>query len=294
MMVVVEELCGQLEWSLLNAASSFSSFAGLAASLILASMVIIVVQYEGVENPTAAVALFTVALLALGMDTFIFGAAGGEVLCARGDIQGLLAGSTMATGVAILLLGVTLLQAKFDDSLGRLTLLGNVVTSMGAMGTLALLALWTVRLVNNLTTLRLRHEPGISYTPALILVGAFLVATVVIALVRPSDRVRQATIIVTTCVYLLHIFITFLMYVASIVLPVTQWTVHTDSLVLNLTIIVAIAFPLVELTCVVMSLDWQNLTNAGQPVTDLSMAARQEHEACTASRCSSCRSDCVR
>jgi hypothetical protein len=253
----MEELCTQLEWSLLDAASTFSSFAGLAASLILASMVIIVVQYEGVENPTAAVALFTVALLALGMDTFIFGAVSGEALCARGDAQGLLGGSTMATGVAILLLGVTLLQAKFNDSFGRLTLLGNVVTSLGAAGVMALLALWAVRLVNNLTILRLRSTPGISYGPSLILVGIFLAAIVVIALAKPSDRVRQAAIIVTTCVYLLHIFITFVMYLATIVLPVNQWTVHTDSLVLTLTIIIAIAFPLVELTCVVMSLNWR-------------------------------------
>src|SRR2546422_9609859 len=52
----------------------------------------------------------TVTLLALGMDTFIFGAASGEALCARSDAQGLLGDSTMATGVTILLLGITLLQ----------------------------------------------------------------------------------------------------------------------------------------------------------------------------------------
>ena len=136
----MEELCKQLEWSLLNAASNFSSFAGLATSLILASMVIIVVEFDGDEMPTTAVALFTVALLALGGDTFIFGAASGEVLCARGNAQGLMGGSTMATGVVILLLGITLLQAKFTNSDAGLTLLCNVVTSMGAAGVMALLA----------------------------------------------------------------------------------------------------------------------------------------------------------
>lgn len=253
----MEELCRQLEWSLLNAASSFSSFAGLATSLILASMVIIVVQYEGDEVPTTAVALFTVALLALGADTFIFGAASGEVLCARGNAQGLLGGSTMATGVVILLLGVTLLQAKVTNSHTGLTLLGNVVTSMGATGTLALLALWAVRLVNNLTILRLRPEPMASFAPSLILIGLFLAAIVVIALVGPGRRVRQAAIIATTCVYLVHIFVTFAMYVATIVIPATEWTVHTDSLVLTFTITIAIAFPLVELTGVVLALDWR-------------------------------------
>jgi hypothetical protein len=39
--------------------------------------------------------------------------------------------------------------------------------------------------------------------------------------------------------------------------PATQWTVHTDSLVLTLTIIIAVAFPFVELTGVVMALDWR-------------------------------------
>lgn len=253
----MEELCKQVEWSLLNAASNFSSFAGLAASLILASMVIIVVEYKGDENPATAVALFTVTLLALGTDTFIFGAASGEVLCARGGAQGLLGGSTMATGVTILLLGVTLLQANFKHSHAGLTLLGNVVTSMGAAGTMALLTLWAVRLINNLTTLRLRPAPTVSYAPSLILVGIFLVTIIVIALARPNDRVRQAATIVTTCIYLLHIFIAFAMYVTTIVLPATQWTVHTDSLVLTLTITIAIAFPFVELTGVVMSLDWR-------------------------------------
>jgi hypothetical protein len=84
-----------------------------------------------------------------------------------------------------------------------------------------------------------------------------VVTIVVIVLTGPSNRVRQTAIIVTTCIYLLHIFIAFVMYVATIVIPTTQWTVHTDSLVLTLTITIAIAFPLVELTCVVMSLDWR-------------------------------------
>jgi hypothetical protein len=253
----MEELCKQVEWSFQNAASTFSSFAGLAASLVLASMVIIVVEYKGEENPTSAVAMFTVALLALGMDTFIFGAASGEVLCARGGAQGLLGDSTMAPGVIILLLGVTLLQAKFTHAHPGLTLLGNVVTCMGAAGTMALLALWAVRLVNNLTLLRLRPGPMASYAPSVILAGIFLLAIVVIALAQPGDRVRQAAIIVTTCIYLLHIFVAFLMYVVTIIIPATQWTVHTDSIVLALTIIISIAFPFVELTGVVMALDWR-------------------------------------
>jgi hypothetical protein len=253
----MEELCKHVEWSLLSAASSFSSFAGLAASLVLASMVIILVEYKGDENPAAAVALFTVALLALGFDTFIFGAAGGEVLCARGGAQGLLGGSTMATGVAILLLGITLLQATFKDSHAGLTLLGNLVTCLGAIGTLTLLGLWTVRFVNILATLDLRPKAVMSYTPSLVLVGVFVATATVIVLVAPGDRVRRIAVILTMCVYLLHIVATFLMYVATIVLPAAQWTVHTDSAVLALTIAVTIAFPLVELTGVVMSLDWR-------------------------------------
>ena len=253
----MEELCKQLEWSLLNAASNFSSFAGLAASLILASIVIIVIEYKGDEHPTIVLALFTVTWLALGADTFIFGAASGEVLCARGNAQGLLGGSTMATGVTILLLGITLMQAGFRRSHPGLTLLGNIVTSMGALGTLALLALWTVRAINNLTILRLRPPPMMSYEPALILIGIFLVAIVVIALAGPGIRVRRAASVVTTCIYLVHILVAFAMYVATIVLPVTQWTVHTDSLVLNLTLTITIAFPFVELVGVVMALNWR-------------------------------------
>lgn len=252
------ELCKQVEWSLFSAASTFSSFAGLAASLILASMVIIVVEYKGDENPSAAVALFTVTFLALGADTFIFGAVSGESLCARGDAQGMLGGSTMTTGAAILLLGITLLQAKFKHTHAGLALLGNVVTCMGAWGAMVLLSVWAVRMVNNLTTLRLRPPPMMSYAPALILAGIFLVAIVVIALLRPNARVRQVAIIVTMCVYLLHILISFGMYVATIVMPATQWSVHTDSRVLTLTLAIAIGFPLVELTGVVMALDWRS------------------------------------
>jgi hypothetical protein len=261
----MDELCKQLEWSLLNAASNFSAFSGLAASLVLASMVIILVEYKGDENPVTAVALFTVTLLALGADTFIFGAASGEVLCARGDAQGLLGGSTAATGVAILLLGVTLLQAKFQHSHAALTLLGNVVTSVGAAGTLTLLALWAVRLVNNLTVLRLRPAPQLSYQPSLIVIGLFLTTTVVVALAGLTDRIREAAIIVTTCIYLLHIIIGFAMYVATIVMPVAEWTVHTDSAVLTLTITIAIVFPFVELTGVVMSLDWRRGRGSAKP-----------------------------
>lgn len=254
----MEELCKHVEWSLLSAASSFSSFAGLAASLVLASMVIILVEYTGDRSPAAAVALFTVALLALGFDTFIFGAASGEVLCARGGAQGLLGGSTMATGVAILLLGITLLQATFKDPHAGLTLLGNLVTCMGAAGTLTLLGLWVIRFVNTLSTLGLRPKAVMSYTPFLVLVGVFVATTIAIALVAPGDRVRRVALILTMCVYLLHIVATFVMYVATIVLPTTQWTVHTSSTVLTLTIAVTIAFPLLELTGVVMSLDWRS------------------------------------
>lgn len=253
----MEELCRQVEWSLLSVASSFSSFAGLAASLILASMVIIVVEYRGEENMTTVVALFTVTLLALGTDTFIFGAVGGEVLCARGGAQGLLGASTLAPGVVTLLLGITLLQAKLRHSNAGLTLLGNVVTSMGALGTMALLAVWAVRLVNNLTIVRLRPPPMISYAPSLVLIGMFLITIVVVASAGSSDQVRRTVIIVTTCIYLLHIAIAFAMYVATIVMPATQWTVHTDLLVLTLTLTISIVFPFVELTGVVMSLDWR-------------------------------------
>lgn len=253
----MEELCKQVEWSLLNAASSFSSFAGLAASLVLASMVIIVVEYKGDEIPVTAIALFTVTFLALGADTFIFGATSGEVLCARGAVQGLLGGSTLAPGGAILLLGITLLQAKFKHSQAGLTLLGNVVTSMGAFGVMALLALWAVRLVNNLVILRLRPAPMISYAPSLIIIGMFLITIVVIASAGLGGLAQQAAIIVTTCIYLLHILIAFAMYVATIVMPATQWTVHTNLLVLTLTIAISIVFPFVELAGVVMSLDWR-------------------------------------
>jgi hypothetical protein len=263
----MEELCKQMEWSFQSAASTFSSFAGLAASLVLASMVIIVVEYKGEDNPTAAVALFTVTLLALGFDTFIFGAASGELLCARGSAQGLLGDSTMATGVTILLLGVTLLQAKFKHAHAGLTLLGNVVTSMGAAGSMALLALFATRLVNNLTILRLRPAPATSYAPPLVLAGIFLVTIIVIALAGPGDRVRQAAVIVTTCIYLLHIFVAFGMYVITIILPATQWTVHTDSIVLTLTITITIAFPFVELIGVVMALDWRGGRQHRDPAT---------------------------
>jgi hypothetical protein len=257
-MATMEELCRQLEWSFLNAASSFSSFAGLAASLILASMVIILVEYKGDDNPNSAVALFTVTLLALGMDTFIFGAASGEALCARGDAQGLLGDSTMATGVTILLLGITLLQTEFKHAQAGLTMLANVVTSMGAAGAMALLALWAVRLINNLTALHLRPPPTMSYAPPLILAGVFLALIVVIALARPGVRVREIATIATTGSYVLHIFAVFGMYVTTIVIPVSQWTVHTDSLILVLLITITIAFPFVELTGVIMSLDWRS------------------------------------
>jgi len=269
----MEELCKHVEWSLLSAASSFSSFAGLAASLVLASMVIILVEYRGDEKPATAVALFTVTLLALGTDTFIFGAASGEALCARGGAQGLLGGSTMATGVTILLLGVTLLQAEFKDSHPGLILLGNLVTWLGAAGTLTLLALWAVRFVNTLATLGLRPNAVMSYVPALILVGMFLATTTAIALAAPGNRVRRIAIILTTCVYLLHIVATFVMYVATIVMPPGQWTVHLDSHVLALTIAVSLAFPLVELTGVVMSLDWRGAQKVWRRPAPLSRVA---------------------
>lgn len=254
----MDELCKQLEWNLLDAASSFSSFSGLAASLVLASMVIIMIEHRGDESLTIAVAVFTVALVALGLDTFIFGAASGEVLCARGDTQGLLGGSTMAPGVVVLLLGITLLQAKFKHAHAGLTLLGNVVTSLAAAGTMALLALWSVRYVNNLKILRLLPAGVISYAPSLIVVGLFVVVTIVIALVAPGDRGRHITIITTMCLYLVHLLVSFVMYVATIVLPAAQWTVHTDSVVLILTITIAIVFPFVELAGAVMSLDWRS------------------------------------
>lgn len=253
----MEELCKQMEWILLNAASDFSSFTGLAASLILASMVIIVVEHRGDDSPTTALALFTVTLLALGADTFIFGAAGGEVLCARGAAQGLLDGSTMAPGVTILLLGVTLLQSKIKHAHAGLTLLSNVVTGIGALGTMTLLALWTVRFVNNLTILHLRPPPMVSYGLSLSAMGMFLIIIVVVAWTGPNIRTRQSAAVATTCLYLLHIVIAFAMYVATIVISPTQWTDHTDSYILILTITISTVFPFVELIGVVMSLDWR-------------------------------------
>lgn len=261
----MEELCRHLEWNLLNAASSFSSFAGLATSLMLASMIIIIIQYDGDENPISVVALFTVALLALGGDTFIFGAASGETLCARGNAQGMLGGSTLASGVVYLMLGITLLQARFSNGHAALTLLGNLVTSMGAAGALMLLALWAVRFVNNLTALHLRPGPMADYTLSLILIGIFLIIVVIVALRGPGSQVRQRSIVVTTCVYLVHILVTVTMYGVTIVIPAEQWTVHTDSLVLVLILGIAIAFPFVELIGVVLALDWRGAPIPAQP-----------------------------
>lgn len=253
----MEELCRQLDWSFLAAAPSFSAFSGLAASLVLASMVMVLVEYRGAENPTSVVALFTITFMALGSDTFIFGAASGEMLCGRGMVQGMLAGSTLATGVSILMLGVTLLQAKFEHSHAGLTLLGNVVTSMSAAGTMALMSLWSVRLVDSLTVLQLRPPSTISYVPALILIGIFLALIAVIALTRLSSHVRERAVIVTACAYLLHIFITLLMYAVTVVVSTAQWTVHTSSVILYITVTIATLFPFIELTGVVMSLDWR-------------------------------------
>ncbi len=250
--------------------------------MVLASMVIVLVEYKGEENPTSAVALFTVTLMALGLDTFIFGAAGGEVLCGRGLIQGLLAGSTLATGVSILLLGVTLLQAKFEHSHAGLTLLGNVATGIGAAGVMGLLALWAVRMVNSMTMLHLRPPPTISYTPSIVLMGIFIALTVIIGLARPGDHIRESALLVTTCVYLLHIVITALMYVVTVVVPVAQWEVHTNSAIIDLTTVISIFFPFIELAGVVIALDWRG---GGlfwhQPVTTpkgTPSAPAQQHE----------------
>jgi hypothetical protein len=105
--------------------------------------------------------------------------------------------------------------------------------------------------------LRLWPAAGVSFVPSLVLVGVFAVAVVVVAVAGFGRRTREIAVIATTCVYLVHILVSFVMYVATIVMPVDQWTVRTDSVVLILTIAISIAFPFVELVGVVMSLDWR-------------------------------------
>jgi hypothetical protein len=258
----MDELCQQLEWNFVKAASNFSSYTGLAASMVLASMVIVVVQYKGEENTAGPLALFTITLLALGSDTFMFGAANGDAICSRAGTQGMLASSTMGVGVVVLLAGITALQSKFKRSLSELSLVGSVVTNIGAIGVLGLIALWSVRFVNTAVALRLRPGPPVSYLPALVLIGLFVGTAAVIAVVAPGERARRRAITIATLCYLLHIVAVTITYLITLVLPLDQWTVQASPVMITATIGIAVGLPVIELTAILISVDWR--TGRGQ------------------------------
>ncbi|WP_370941860.1 hypothetical protein AB5J62_22400 [Amycolatopsis sp. cg5] len=251
------DLCEQVEWNFLEAASAYSSFSGLATSMVLASLVIVLVQYKGEEDNSGPVALFTITLLALGTDTFIFGSAIGDSACARASTQGMLASSTLGVGVVILLTGISALQARFKQSLSELALVGAVVTAIGAAGSMGLLTLWSVRYVNGAVQLGLRPGPPMSFVPAMILIGLFVAMIVVVALRAPGERVRRRAIVLATGVYLLHILAVIVMYMVTIVVPMSEWTVRTGLAIELITVAITIGFPLVELAAIVVSIDWR-------------------------------------
>ncbi|RJQ74444.1 hypothetical protein D5S17_22725 [Pseudonocardiaceae bacterium YIM PH 21723] len=275
-----------MEWNILKAAASFASFSGLGASLIMASIVIIVIQHKGNDKPLHALALFIVTLAAMALDTFVFASATGDKICARATTQGLIASSTLAVAIAVIALGVSWLVSTLDDCPPYLRLLSSVVAALGSVGAFSILVLWSIYYYKGLVRLELRPGPIWPFSYALIPIGVFLGLTALVIGLGLRRKGRGRAIVFCTICYMSHVIAVMLAYVATFVVPGEWWAsapATFDEWMLTGVYAVTLVFPMIELVAVVASLDWRPwrppLTDDGLPMQRFSEEQLAEHMA---------------
>jgi hypothetical protein len=120
--------CGNLEWNPLGSAPLHSQLAGVLAGLVFAGIVVLFSERNPSPQRTRALVLLSGALLALALDSFIFGVVSGEQICAKAWTETMPAGGLLGLGALGIFGGICWLFNAYDDHYGRTTRLARVIT----------------------------------------------------------------------------------------------------------------------------------------------------------------------
>ncbi|MGR6318919.1 hypothetical protein Q2K19_31395 [Micromonospora soli] len=125
--------CTKLEWNPLSSASPHSQLAGVLAGLVFAGIVVLLSDRNPSRQKTRALVLFTGALLALALDSFIFGVIAGEQVCAKAWSETMPAAGLLGLGAVGIFGGISWLFNAHDDQNAHVTRLANFITYVVAL-----------------------------------------------------------------------------------------------------------------------------------------------------------------
>ncbi|GII25375.1 hypothetical protein [Planosporangium mesophilum] len=125
--------CTDLEWNPISSAQSHSALAGVLAGLVFAGIVVLFSDRNPNRSRTRALVFFSGALLALALDSFIFGVIAGEQVCAKAWTETMPAAGLLGLGALGIFGGISWLFNAYDDDHGRVTRLANLLTYTTAL-----------------------------------------------------------------------------------------------------------------------------------------------------------------
>ncbi|MFI9559519.1 hypothetical protein [Nonomuraea endophytica] len=186
------DVCTQLEWNPMAAGSTLSAYAGVAGSLTLTVIVILLGQPNLAETRIGALLLFTVALFEMGVSCVMFAAVVGEANCLRGYVEVLIAAPPLSIGTVQIMAGVAWLFDVLDcdsdlEQVSRLLVYAVVITAAGLHATLV----WSF--FDDLVTVRAWTGPRLSSAGALTAIGAAAAIVLTIGYLRPVEQTSRNT-----------------------------------------------------------------------------------------------------
>ncbi|MEH1059047.1 hypothetical protein V6U89_28055 [Micromonospora sp. CPCC 206171] len=105
----------------------------MLAGLVFAGIVVLFSDRNPSRQKTRALVLFTGALLALALDSFIFGVIAGEQVCAKAWSETMPAAGLLGLGALGIFGGISWLFNAYDDHHARVTRLANFITYVVAL-----------------------------------------------------------------------------------------------------------------------------------------------------------------
>ncbi|MEV0719356.1 hypothetical protein [Asanoa sp. NPDC050611] len=176
--------CADLQWSPLLSAPAHSQLAGVLAGLVFAGMIVLFGAKRPSPARTRALVLFAGALVALAVDSFIFGVVAGETVCVKAWTETMPAAGLLGLGALGIFGGISWLFSSYDPENPRVTALANLITYVVAVIVGYHLQVTASSYLVDLQDSNLNEPPGWLFD----LVGAYAWGILVLVLAVPLWR----------------------------------------------------------------------------------------------------------
>jgi hypothetical protein len=117
-LAVRTDLCQHLDWNPITSSQSTSTFAGLFAGFVFASIIVILANREKIENRSAdaarALKLLVSAFFGLAIVAYLCGIVRGEQECERAQTESAFNAASLAVGAIVVMVALSWLVLAFD------------------------------------------------------------------------------------------------------------------------------------------------------------------------------------